>query len=75
MVCQGEGQGLGQGHGLGQGWGTFRPSFNLISKLNRLCRLELCRRGSYVSYMCMIMKLYSTIQNNAECLTFYVALN
>lgn len=35
MVCQGEGQGLGQGHGLGQGWGTFRPSFNLISKLGK----------------------------------------
>lgn len=35
MVCQGEGQGLGQGHGLGQGWGTYRPSFNLISKLDK----------------------------------------
>lgn len=35
MVCQGEGQGLGQGHGLGQGWGTFSPSFNLISKLDK----------------------------------------
>lgn len=37
MVCQGEGEGLGQGHGhgLGQGWGTFRPSFNLISKLDK----------------------------------------